>query len=99
MPRAPVVPASAGPLPVGRLQRAAGPVQLALGTGGVVAAGVLLAPKLAAIAAGTAVAGVGLVANVALLGGSLMFLRQGWRAWRRVRAATSDAPRPDRAAD
>lgn len=97
MTRPPVVPP---PVP-DRLTphvRATGSLQLTLGTVGVVGAGLLLAPKLAALAAGISLAGVSLAANLALLGGSLMLLREGRRAWRRVRAARPPAPRADRAA-
>ena len=59
----------------------------ALGVVGLGSAAVLIAPKLALLAAGSSeVLGVGLVANVALIAGSLMFLRSARQKHREATA-------------
>lgn len=66
-----------------------------LGVTGLGIASILVAPKVAALVAGNlAVLGTGAVANLALVFGSLMFLREAQRARAVARARPDEAFKP-----
>ena len=65
----------------------------ALGATGLGVAAVLIYPKVIALTAGAAALGVGAVANLALVFGSVMFLREAKRAQTLLRAANDEPAR------